>query len=366
MEPLPGTTFRYTSTPISIVNGVIRSMTISRPVAPIANRQAPRIMLNFASAWSNDTRVNKYASPPWGTERNISPPTASHRSATPCARRTASAPATISGTSYRIPLLPGCRARMLPRSCPCPPPTSTMHRKREKSKASTMASQKPRDTSDRAAPARSPMALLARLSRYRFLFPSWAHRASPMCFVPEDWRYGARLWQAVSLLKGPARPPRVWRRGAREVPEDPPGRASRRIAHGAASERPRVSAPTALRQGLLPRKPAIATRALNSALCCFLFTPTSHAPLDRSAFSLSRCPKIRRRRTPSWVDGTPQVHPLAGDPYHHLVEVQRLLGCGRRRRSRRAITGPNFSSQHRTVSSEMSSPRSASSSSTSR
>ena len=65
MEPLPGTTFRYTSTPISIVNGVIRSMTISRPVAPIANRQAPRIVLTFASAWSNNTRVNKYASPLW-------------------------------------------------------------------------------------------------------------------------------------------------------------------------------------------------------------------------------------------------------------------------------------------------------------
>src|SRR5258706_11470011 len=51
-----------------------------------------------------------------------------------------------------------------------------------------------------------------------------------------------------------------------------------------------------LRQGLLPESAAIATRALNSALCCFLFTPTSHAPLDRSAFSLSRCPKIRSRR----------------------------------------------------------------------
>jgi predicted P-loop ATPase len=35
---------------------------------------------------------------------------------------------------------------------------------------------------------------------------------------------------------------------------------------------------------------------LNSALCCFLLMPTSHAPLDRSAFSLSRCPKIRSRR----------------------------------------------------------------------
>src|SRR3954466_10023747 len=32
-----------------------------------------------------------------------------------------------------------------------------------------------------------------------------------------------------------------------------------------------------------PDSAAIAARALNSALCCFLFTPTSHAPLDRSA-----------------------------------------------------------------------------------
>jgi hypothetical protein len=35
---------------------------------------------------------------------------------------------------------------------------------------------------------------------------------------------------------------------------------------------------------------------LNSALCCFLFMPTFHAPLDRLAFSLSRCPKNRSRR----------------------------------------------------------------------
>jgi hypothetical protein len=41
---------------------------------------------------------------------------------------------------------------------------------------------------------------------------------------------------------------------------------------------------------------------LNSALCCFLFIPTSHTPLDRSAFSLSRCPKIRSRRTPKCGD----------------------------------------------------------------
>jgi len=38
---------------------------------------------------------------------------------------------------------------------------------------------------------------------------------------------------------------------------------------------------------------AIKTRLANS---CFLLMPTSHAPLDRSAFSLSRCPKIRSRR----------------------------------------------------------------------
>src|SRR6202040_3175845 len=46
-----------------------------------------------------------------------------------------------------------------------------------------------------------------------------------------------------------------------------------------------------------PESAAIATRALNSALCCFLLMPTSYAPLDRSAFSLSHCPKIRSRRT---------------------------------------------------------------------
>src|SRR5580704_413144 len=69
-----------------------------------------------------------------------------------------------------------------------------------------------------------------------------------------------------------------------------------------------------LRQDLLPRKrrhrhsrPRLSPgQALNSALCCFLFMPTSHAPLDRSAFSLSRCPKIRSRRTSEWVPCYPQ------------------------------------------------------------
>src|SRR6201993_1883481 len=46
-----------------------------------------------------------------------------------------------------------------------------------------------------------------------------------------------------------------------------------------------------------PDSAAIATRALKSALCCFLFTPTSHASLDRSALSLSDCPENRSRRS---------------------------------------------------------------------
>jgi hypothetical protein len=40
------------------------------------------------------------------------------------------------------------------------------------------------------------------------------------------------------------------------------------------------------------------------------------------------------------VDGTPEIHPLAGDTNNH-----RSLGRGRRRRNRRAITGPNFCTQ---------------------
>src|SRR5205807_2374112 len=46
-----------------------------------------------------------------------------------------------------------------------------------------------------------------------------------------------------------------------------------------------------------PDSAAIAARALNSALCCFLFTPTSHASFDRSAPSLFDCPENRSRRT---------------------------------------------------------------------
>jgi len=45
------------------------------------------------------------------------------------------------------------------------------------------------------------------------------------------------------------------------------------------------------------------------------------------------------------VDGRPEAQPLAGDPHHHLSRCHRSVGRGRRRRSRRAITGPNFSTQ---------------------
>jgi hypothetical protein len=66
------------------------------------------------------------------------------------------------------------------------------------------------------------------------------------------------------------------------------------------------------------------------------------------------------------IDGAPEAHPLTGDPHHHPSRCRQGLGRGRHRRGRRAITSPNFSTQPRTVPQEMSSPRSRSSSSTSR
>jgi hypothetical protein len=50
------------------------------------------------------------------------------------------------------------------------------------------------------------------------------------------------------------------------------------------------------------------------------------------------------------IHGTPQIHPLARDAHHHLLQCQRLLGRGRRWRSRRAIARPNLSTHRRTVS----------------
>jgi hypothetical protein len=49
------------------------------------------------------------------------------------------------------------------------------------------------------------------------------------------------------------------------------------------------------------------------------------------------------------IDGAPQVHPFAGNPDHHLVEVP-ALGRGRDRRSLRVKPGPNFKTRRRTVS----------------
>ena len=50
------------------------------------------------------------------------------------------------------------------------------------------------------------------------------------------------------------------------------------------------------------------------------------------------------------IDGAPQVHPFAGNPDHHLVEVPSIARRGRHRRNFRAIPGPNFKTQRRTVS----------------
>jgi hypothetical protein len=50
------------------------------------------------------------------------------------------------------------------------------------------------------------------------------------------------------------------------------------------------------------------------------------------------------------VDGTPQIHPLASDPNHHLVEVPAIARPSATLAQGRAIAGPNFSTQRRTVS----------------
>jgi hypothetical protein len=50
------------------------------------------------------------------------------------------------------------------------------------------------------------------------------------------------------------------------------------------------------------------------------------------------------------VDGTLEAHPLAGDPDHHLLQMPSVSRPRTTLRSRRAITGPNFSTQLRIVS----------------
>ena len=50
------------------------------------------------------------------------------------------------------------------------------------------------------------------------------------------------------------------------------------------------------------------------------------------------------------VDGTPEVHPLAGDPNNHLVQLPSIARAGTALPQLRAIRGPNFSTQRRTVS----------------
>src|SRR5690349_24467284 len=62
--------------------------------------------------------------------------------------------------------------------------------------------------------------------------------------------------------------------------------------------------------------------------------PTFHAPLDRLAFSLSRCPKIRDRRTPPSVLAS-SPPPKRGDGSRHYLplssEARADQGCRKRR-----------------------------------
>src|SRR5690349_24374632 len=62
--------------------------------------------------------------------------------------------------------------------------------------------------------------------------------------------------------------------------------------------------------------------------------PTFHAPLDRLAFSLSRCPKIRDRRTPPSVLAS-SPPPKRGDGSRHYLprssQARADQGCRKRR-----------------------------------
>ena len=62
-----------------------------------------------------------------------------------------------------------------------------------------------------------------------------------------------------------------------------------------------------------------------------------------------------RPKNPSYPHGLTRnapykVHPLTGNPDDHLVEVPPVARAWRHRRSFRAIPGPNFKTQRRTVS----------------
>jgi hypothetical protein len=50
------------------------------------------------------------------------------------------------------------------------------------------------------------------------------------------------------------------------------------------------------------------------------------------------------------IDGAPQIHSPSSDAHDHLVQMPPVVRRGRRCRSRRAITEPNFRTQRRIVS----------------
>jgi hypothetical protein len=50
------------------------------------------------------------------------------------------------------------------------------------------------------------------------------------------------------------------------------------------------------------------------------------------------------------VDGTPQIHPPAGNADHHLVEMPAIARAGAPAPQFACYSGPNFNTQRRTVS----------------
>ena len=62
-----------------------------------------------------------------------------------------------------------------------------------------------------------------------------------------------------------------------------------------------------LRQGLSHRRDAIATRALNSALCCFLFTPTSHVLWTGQPLAFPSVQKSGTAAMCHWLQSSPAI-----------------------------------------------------------
>jgi hypothetical protein len=77
-----------------------------------------------------------------------------------------------------------------------------------------------------------------------------------------------------------------------------------------------------------------------------LLEQLAHQPADR----LSRRRWTSMPRTSPVVDGTPQIHSLAADAHHHLIQMPVIARPRATLAQPCAIAGPNFSIQCRTVS----------------